>query len=77
VTEIGSTVTHRIVCSASNVTAVRARVEHKLGVETEAVTDGRAWPEWPDWVVYFDADPLIDLDFLRPDVLPPLVDDDA
>jgi hypothetical protein len=51
------------------VTAVRKRIERVLGVTThiEPIPD-----EWGGgWTVDFSSPPDVDLDFLRPDVLPP------
>jgi hypothetical protein len=57
---------HRIqVTSGIAATSVRERIERRLGVATEAKPEGHVW------AVYFDAPAGIDLDFLRPDVLPP------
>ena len=57
---------HRIhVQHGQNVTAVRERIERVLGVTTTAR------PEGGPWGVYFLAPADVDLDFLRPDVLPP------
>lgn len=55
---------HRIQVKAS-ITAVRERIERVLGVETTARPEGDVWG------VYFEADESVNLDFLRPDVLPP------
>lgn len=57
---------HQILCKGSNVTAVRERIERRLGVDTTAT------PCADRWAVYFDAEKDVDLDFLRPDVLPPV-----
>ena len=57
---------HRIhVSDGARVTAVRERIERVLSVRTFAR------PEGGPWGVYFDAPADVDLDFLRPDVLPP------
>lgn len=57
---------HRIqVCNARTVTAVRERIERKLGVVTLARPEGHVW------AIYFDGPTDVDLDFLRPDVLSP------
>jgi hypothetical protein len=47
------------------VTAVRERIERVLGVTTNV----QPMPE--GWAVYFTAPHDVNLDFLRPDVLPP------
>lgn len=57
--------THRIQVSPSVVTAVRERIERKLGVTTSTRPEGHVW------AVYFTAPEDVNLDFLRPDVLPP------
>jgi hypothetical protein len=57
-------VPHRIQVRGE-VTSVRERIERVLGVRT------LARPEGEFWAVYFKAPPNVDLDFLRPDVLPP------
>lgn len=57
-------VPHRIQVR-SQVTAVRERIERKLGVETTARPEGDVWG------IYFDAPVNADFDFLRPDVLSP------
>lgn len=59
---------HRIQVSGSNVTAVRERIERKLNVETLALPNA---PGDSQWFILFDAPANVDLDFLRPDVLPP------
>jgi hypothetical protein len=46
------------------VTAVRERLERKLDVETTARFEGYVW------AIYFEAPRDVDLDFLRPDILP-------
>lgn len=57
---------HRILCR--EVTAVRERIERRLDVETHV----RALGGGDDrWAVDFLAPKDTDLDFLRPDVLPP------
>lgn len=56
---------HRIAVRR-DVTAVRERIERVLGVTTTARPEG----EW--WGIYFEAPSDVCLDFLRPDVLPPL-----
>lgn len=48
------------------VTAVRERIERKLGVTTDVQFDGVYGA-----AITFLAPRSIDLDFLRPDVLPP------
>lgn len=58
-------VPHRLQVTPASVTAVRERVERHLGVETLARPEGEVW------AIYFDAPKDVDLDFLRPDVLPP------
>lgn len=59
-------VIHRILCR--DVTAVRERIERVLGVKTSArpsgFGDGR-------WAIDFTVSGDVNLDFLRPDVLPP------
>lgn len=63
------TVKHRIHArTASGATIIRQRIEFHLGVQTTAQ------PEGPTWAVYFDAPADVDLEFLRPDVLPPKSD---
>lgn len=57
---------HQLQIRALNVTAVRTRIEFKLGVETTAEPLRAGM-----WVVRFRADKYVNLDFLRPDVLPP------
>ena len=57
---------HRIQVPAQAVTAVRERIERNLGVVTSTRPEGHAW------AIYFDAPSNVDLDFLRPDVLPPV-----
>lgn len=57
---------HQILCR--NVTAVRERIERRLGVETDAWPLGHGDDRW---AVTFGAPKDVDLDFLRPDVLPP------
>lgn len=47
------------------VTGARALIEVRLGVKTECRREGDFW------VIYFDAPAKTDLEFLRPDVLPP------
>ena len=49
-----------------NVTAIRERIERVLGVTTTAK------PEGGPWGIYFQAPADVNLDFLRPDVLPPV-----
>jgi hypothetical protein len=56
---------HRIQVSPAIVTAVRERIERKLDVVTSTRPEGHIW------AIYFDAPEDINLDFLRPDVLPP------
>jgi hypothetical protein len=57
---------HAILVRGSSVAAVRERIERTLGVKTAAA------PDLDDrWRIEFDALDDIDLDFLRPDVLPP------
>lgn len=58
-------IANRLMVPADQVTAVRARVEDKLGVVT------RARPEGDKWGVYWESDFECNLDFLRPDILPP------
>lgn len=61
------TAEHQLLVHAHVVTAVRERVERVLGVTTTAgptVYDRRWW-------VRFEAPADVNLDFLRPDVLPP------
>ena len=53
------------VVAGRNPTAVRALIELRLGVTTTTRPEGGVW------AVYFDAPANVDLDFLRPDVLPP------
>lgn len=56
---------HRV--RTEHVTAVRERIERVLGVTTTAeVWNGQ-------WFVLFAAPEDVDLDFLRPDVLPPKI----
>lgn len=55
---------HRVQCR-NNVTAVRERIERVLNLTTTARMEGDVW------AIYFDAPKEVDLDFLRPDVLPP------
>ncbi len=57
---------HRIQVSGRAVTAVRERIERRLGVTTMARPEGHVW------AIYFDAPANTDFDFLRPDVLPPI-----
>jgi hypothetical protein len=59
---------HRIRVPGSAVTAVRERIERRLGVETTIRPEA---DNFGAWAVYFDAPADVDLDFLRPDVLPP------
>ena len=56
---------HRIKTKGETVTALRARIEHKLGIDTVAEPS-----DFGVWFVYFDAPEDVNLDFLRPDVLP-------
>jgi hypothetical protein len=56
----------RIKCNSNNVTAVRVRIEHKLGVETQAESQA-----WGVWYVSFEAPADVNLDFLIPDVIQP------
>jgi len=49
-----------------NPTAARALIEARLGVETETRPLGDSWG------IYFHGPRHLNLDFLRPDVLPPL-----
>jgi len=56
---------HAIRVPGNVVPAVRTRLEFHLGVETSARPDG------DKWMINFEAPPDVDLDFLRPDVLPP------
>lgn len=58
---------HRIQVRGTTVTTVRERIERRLGVETTAR------PEGDVWAVYFVAPRGVNVDFLRPDVLPPAV----
>jgi hypothetical protein len=62
---LGELAVHRLQVSGNAVTVVRERVERKLGVETTAR------PEGDVWAIYFNAPKGVDVDFLRPDVLPP------
>lgn len=48
---------------------VRALVEARLGVETWV--EPFATQNWGGWAIRFYAPDEVDLDFLRPDVLPP------
>lgn len=59
------TARHRIQTKGGNVTAGRERIERRLSVVTAAQPEGEVW------AIYFDAPADVDLDFLRPDVLPP------
>jgi hypothetical protein len=59
---------HLVSCRDTNVTAVRTRIEFHLGCSTEA--EPEPWPS-NQWAVFFDAPEDVNLDFLRPDVLPP------
>jgi len=70
---------HRIQVRGNTVTAVRERIERRLGVETEVRVElsvpGKIELFVPSenwWGVYFDAPADVNLDFLRPDVLPPI-----
>ena len=56
---------HRIQVPSPAVSAVRERIERVLGVRTEAR------PEDYVWAIYFKAPADVNLDFLRPDTLPP------
>lgn len=58
-------VMHFIRTPGGNVTALRARLEGKLDVETEAYPDG------DKWMVRFLGPRTIDFTFLQPDVLEP------
>ena len=59
---------HRVQTKGAAVTAVRERIERTLAVTTTARPEG----DW--WAIYFEAPANADLDFLRPDVLPPLAE---
>ena len=61
---------HRVQVRGSSVTAVRERIERKLGVTTSARPE-MVGPTMGLWAIYFEAPADVDLDFLRPDVLPP------
>lgn len=52
-----------------DVTAVRERIERVLGVST--ITEPIPDDYGGGWVIDFYTDGIPDLDFLRPDVLPP------
>jgi hypothetical protein len=54
-----------ILLRQASVTAVRERIERVLGVETFVKPDRQGW------AISFMAPADVDLDFLRPDVLPP------
>lgn len=52
---------------------VRARIERNLGVKTD-VRPSALYPDEPFHMVTFETtNGIVDLDFLRPDVLPPAV----
>lgn len=52
-----------------NVTAVRERIERVLGTTTKVEPIPSHYGA--GWTITFTADRNVDLDFLRPDVLPP------
>ncbi len=57
---------HRIqVKPTLKIIEIKDRIERHLGVETYAVEERHVW------AIYFDAPADVNLDFLRPDVLPP------
>lgn len=58
-------VMHRIMVKR-DAHGVAARIERRLGLEVEVWNEG----DW-GWSLTFLASPDVDLDFLRPDVLPP------
>lgn len=59
-------VLHRVqVNNGLVVTAVRERIERVLSVKTNAVPEGHVW------AIYFHAPKDVNLDFLKPDILPP------
>lgn len=58
---------HRITVGGLIVTVVRERLERRLDVVTTTRPDGDVW------AIYFHAPADVDLDFLHPDVLPPVV----
>ena len=56
---------HRLAVKPGVVKAVRERVKRRLGVVTSTRVEGDRW------AIYFEAPANVDLDFLRPDILPP------
>ncbi len=68
-TSTNDAVFHRIMIRRGDVTAVRERIERVLGVTTTVhpipAEHGGGWD------IDFAAPADVDLDFLRPDVLPP------
>lgn len=53
---------------SGNTGMIRQRIEYNLDVNTSLQVLGDGWSH-----IYFEAEEDVDLDFLRPDVLPPVV----
>jgi hypothetical protein len=62
-------VMRRIMVRKGDITAIRERIERKLGVESFIEPVPAEYGG--GWMIDFYAPSAIDLDFLRPDVLPP------